>query len=133
MERRSNLPPFRTILTLSISMAVLGVLGLVLLFSLTLPTLGPRWLLYFLTTFVASGLFLPLAYFIHLRFPNNPPAETTVLVREALWFGAYCDFMLWLQLGNVLNFALAVFIAMGFVAIELIIRLRERARWKPQA
>jgi len=114
-------------------MLAIGVLGLILLFSLTLPTLGPRWLLYFLTTFAASGLFLPVAYFFHRRFPNDPPAETTVLVREALWFGAYCDFMLWLQLGNVLNLALAVFIAMGLVAIEFLIRMRERARWKPQA
>lgn len=133
MENKSELPPFRTVLALSISLVALAVLGLVLLFSLTLPTLGPRWLLYFLITFAASGLFLPLAYFIHRRFPNNPPAETTVLVREALWFGAYCDFMLWLQLGNVLNLALAVFIAMGFVAIEFLIRMRERARWKPHA
>ncbi len=133
MENKSELPPFRTVLALSISLVALAVLGLVLLFSLTLPTLGPRWLLYFLVTFAASGLFLPIAYFIHRRFPNNPPAETTVLVREALWFGAYCDFMLWLQLGNVLNLALAIFIAMGFVSIEFLIRMREHARWKPHA
>jgi len=114
-------------------MFLVGALGLILLFSLTLPTVVPRWLLYLIATFTASGLFLPFAFFIHRRFPNNPPAETTVLVREALWFGAYCDFMLWLQLGNVLNFAMAVFIAMGFVALEFIIRMRERARWKPQA
>jgi len=74
-----------------------------------------------------------VAYFLHLRFPNNPPAETMVLIREALFFGAYCDFMLWLQLGGVLNLAMGVFIFMGFVAIELLVRLRERSKWNPQA
>ncbi len=133
MENRSNLPPFRSVLTIGIFMAVIGVFGLIFLFSLTLPTLGPRWLLYFLATFAASGIFLPIAYFIHRRFPNKPAADTTVLVREALLFGAYCDFMLWLQLGNVLNFAMAAFIAAGFVAIEFLVRMRERSRWKPQA
>ena len=132
MENRSKLPPFRTVLAFAVFLASVGVIGLVLLFSLTLPTLGPRWLLFFLTTFAASGIFLPVAYFLHLRFPNNPPAETSVLLREALFFGAYCDFMLWLQLGGVLNFAIAVFIFAGFIAIELLIRLRERSRWKPQ-
>jgi len=56
-----------------------------------------------------------------------------VLIREALFFGAYCDFMLWLQLGGVLNLAMGVFIFMGFVAIELLVRLRERSKWNPQA
>lgn len=133
MESQSKLPPFRTILIFAIFLVFVGVMGLILLFSLTTPTLGPRWLLFFLTTFAASGIFLPVAYFLHVRFPNNPPAEPVVLVREALFFGAYCDFMLWLQLGHVLNFAMAVFILAGFVAIELLVRMSERSRWKPQS
>jgi hypothetical protein len=133
MENRPNLPPFRTILAFSIFLFAVGVVGLVVLFSLTTPTLGPRWLMFFLTTFGAAGVFLPLAYFLHLRFPNNPPADGMVLIREALFFSAYCDFMLWLKLGGVLNFAMVVFIFIGFVAIELIVRLRERSKWNPQA
>jgi hypothetical protein len=133
MENRPVLPPFRTILAFAAFLITVGVVGLVLLFSLTTPTLGPRWLLFFLTTFAAAGVFLPVAYFLHLRFPNHPPAETMVLIREALFFGAYCDCMLWLQLGGVLNLAMGVFIFMGFVAIELLVRLRERSEWNPQA
>ncbi len=110
-----------------------GAIGLVLLFSLTTPTLGPRWLLFFLITLAASGIFLPVAHYLHLRFPSTPPVDASVLVREALLFAGYFDLIVWLQLGRVLNFALAIFIAIGIIAIELLIRMRERSRWKPQA
>ena len=133
MENRQNLPAFRTILSFALFLLVIGGVGLVLLFSLTTPTLGPRWLMFFLVTFAAAGLFLPVAYFLNLRFPTTPPAGTSVLLREALFCGGYCDLLLWLQLGRVLNFANGTFILLGFVAIELIIRLRERSTWNPQA
>lgn len=133
MQSPAGLPSFRPILITSILMGLLGIIGLVLLFSFTTPTLGPRWLLFFLITIAASGIFLPVAHFLHLRFPSTPAVDATVLVRESLWFAGYFDLIVWLQLGRVLNFALAVFIAVGVVAIELLIRLRERSRWKPQA
>jgi hypothetical protein len=133
MENRQNLPAFRTILTFALLLLAIGGIGLALLFSLTTPTLGPRWLLFFLVTFAAAGLFLPVAFFLNLRFPTTPQAGSGVLLREALFFGGYCDLLLWLQLGGVLNFAMGTFILMGFVAIELIIRLRERSTWNPQA
>lgn len=132
METPGGLPSFRPILITSVSMSLIGILGLVILFSVTTPTLGPRWLLFFLITLAASGIFLPVAHFLHLRFPSTPRADSSVLVREALEFAGYLDLIIWLQLGRVLNFALAIFIAAGIVAIELLIRLRERSRWKPQ-
>lgn len=132
LETPGSLPSFRPILITSLVMALIGIIGLVVLFSFTTPTLGPRWLLFFLITLAASGLFLPVAHFLHLRFPSTPPADSSVLVREALEVGGYLDLLVWLQLGRVLNFALAIFIAAGIVAIELLLRLRERSRWKPQ-
>jgi hypothetical protein len=108
-----------------------GILGLVLLFSLTVPTLGPRWLLFFLITLVGCGLALPGAYFLNLRFPSTPPADANILIREALWVGLYLDLVIWLQFGKVLNFALGVLLLAGFALIEFLLRLRERNRFTP--
>jgi len=124
-------PSFKPILITSLILLGVGAVGLFLLFSLTVPTLGPRWLLFFLTTLAFSGLALPGAYFINLRFPSNPPAGAIVLVREALWVGIFADLIIWLQFGKVLNFALGAFLLIGFAVIELILRLRERSRYSP--
>lgn len=128
---RSQYPPFRPILITSLSLLGVGILGLVLLFSLTVPTLGPRWLLFFLITLVGCGLALPGAYFLNLRFPSTPPADANILIREALWVGLYLDLVIWLQFGKVLNFALGVLLLAGFALIEFLLRLRERNRFTP--
>jgi hypothetical protein len=132
-ELRQQLPSYRLVLTTAIILSAIGWIGLLLLFILTVPTLGPRWLLFFLVTLAFSGLALPIAHYLHKRFPGKPVATAAVLVREALWFGAYADILLWLQFGKVLNFALAVLILTGFVAIEVLIRVRERSKWTPPA
>lgn len=130
METTST-PSFKPILITSLILLGVGIVGLFLLFSLTVPTLGPRWLLFFLVTLAGSGLTLPGAYFLNLRFPSNPPAGAIVLVREALWVGIYVDLLIWLQFGKVLNFALGVFLLVGFALIEFLLRLRERNRFTP--
>lgn len=130
METR-QLPPFKAILITSLILFGIGVVGLFLLFSLTVPTLGPRWLLFFLITLIGSGLALPVAHFINRRFPSNPPAQASVLIREALWVGIYIDLIIWLQFGKVLNFALGALMLFGFALIEFLLRLRERNRFSP--
>lgn len=131
-ELRKLLPPYRSILTTSLILIGLGVVGLAILFLFTVPTLGPRWLLFFLVTLLFSGLALPGVYYLNRRFPGTPVASNSVLVREAIWCGLYFDLILWLQFGKVLNFALAVFIAIGLFAVELLIRLGERSRFNAQ-
>jgi hypothetical protein len=126
-----QLPSFRAVLFTGLSLTLVGWGGLFLLFLLTLPTLGPRWLLFFLTTLAFSGPALPLMHYIHRRFPSKPAANSAIIVREALWVGIYADALIWLQFGKVLNFALAILIAAGLIAIEVLIRLRERSRWTP--
>lgn len=116
----------------SLILILLGVFGLGALFIFTVPTLGPRWLLFFLVTLLFSGLALPVVYYLHKRFPSNPLVTPVVMVREALWFGLFVDIILWLQFGKVLNPALAIFIAIGLLIIELLIRMRERSRFSPQ-
>jgi hypothetical protein len=123
---------FFPVLITSLILIAIGVIGLGVLFILTVPTLGPRWLLYFLVTMLCSGLALPVVYYLHKRFPSKPRVTSVVLMREALWFGVYVDIMLWLQLGKVLNSALAIFIAIGLILIEFLIRMREHARFTPE-
>jgi len=130
-QLRKQLPPWHGVWITGLVMGLIGWIGLALLMLLTLPTLGPRWLMFFFTTFAFSGPALMVMHYIHRRFPSKPAATGGVLVREALWVGAYADVMLWLQFGRALNFALAAFIAVGVIAIELLIRWRERATWSP--
>lgn len=120
---------FLPVMTASVVLVSIGLIGLIALFVLTVPTLGPRWLLFFLVTLLFSGAALPAVYYLHLRFPSEPPASSKIIVREAILVGIYVDVLLWLQLSKVLNFALAIFIAIGFIAIELILRMRENSRF----
>ncbi len=132
-QLRRQLPPWHGVWITGLVLGGIGVVGLVLLFILTVPTLGPRWLMFFLVTLTFCGIALPAVHYLHRRFPSKPAATGGVLVREAILVGAYADVMLWLQFGKALNFALAAFIAVGLIAIELLIRLRERSTWTPPA
>lgn len=124
---------FGAVLITSIILFAVGAIGLVILFNLTVPTLGPRWLMFFLITLAVSGLMLPAAYFINVRFPSTPPAEAGVLLREAIFVAIYVDLIIWLLFGKVLNFAIGLFILVGFALIEFLLRWRERSRFTPGA
>jgi hypothetical protein len=78
-----------------------------------------------------SGTALPVVYFLNIRFPNDPPANTSVIIRQTVWFAIFFDLLAWLQLGRVLNSILIVVIAIGIITIENLIRLVERSRWQP--
>ena len=126
------MPPLsKTILT-GVILALFGWMGLTLLVHFTLPTLGPRWLFFFLLMLALSGSALPVVAFLNRRFPGPVPATGAVVVRQAVWVGIYGNVIAWLQLGRVLNPALAFFLAAGFVLIELLLRLREKSLWKPR-
>jgi len=128
---RKQLPLFQPVLTAAVLLALAGWIGLLILVFMTVPTLGPRWLMFFCVTLAITGTFLPLIHYLHRRFPSMPAATDGVLVREALLVGVYADILLWLQFGRALNFAEAAFIAVGLVAIEVLIRWRERVAWTP--
>lgn len=113
-------------------LGIIGWSGVLAVIFLTLPTLGPRWLFYFLLTLALIGTSLPIVTYLNLRFPGDPPASGGVVLREAIWIGIYGDLLVWLLPGGVLNPALALFLAIGFVLIEIFLRLRERSQWKPK-
>jgi hypothetical protein len=130
MDSQSS-PPVRTFIPAAIILAILGWGGLYFLLNLTIPTVGPRWLFFFLSVLALTGTTLPVIAFLNQRFPTNPPVNAGVIVREAIWVGIYFPTLAWLQLGQVLTPALSLLLAVGLLAIEVLLRLRERSQWKP--
>lgn len=126
------MPSFKRVAITGILVAIIGWAGLIMVIRFSLPTLGPRWLFFFFMTLAISGPALPLVTFLNLRFPSTPPANATVLGRQAAWFGIYAGVLAWLQLGRVLTSFLAIAIGAGLVLIETFVRLRERSRWQPR-
>jgi len=121
-----------TFLPLSVVLTILGLGGLLIVIRATLPTLGPRWLFFFLGVLGLTGLSLPLIFFLNKRFPSDPPVEGMVILRQALWVGVFGSTIVWLQLGRVLTGGLALILAGVFVLIEFLLRLLERSRWNPK-
>ena len=110
---------------------LIGWGGLILLFNFFLPSLWPRWLFFFLIVCATSGTALPAAAMLNNRFPSDPPASSQVILRQALWAGIYFSTLAWLQFGGVFTFGLALLMSLGIVAIEWLLRLRERNEWIP--
>jgi len=125
-------PPVRAFLPAAIILGLVGWGGLVYIIFFTLPTVGPRWLFFFLAVLALTGTALPVVAFLNRRFPSTPPPTTTVVLRQALWIGIYLPTLAWLQIGRVLNIALILLLALGFVLIEWLLRLREKSQWKPE-
>ena len=129
---KSNTSPrVANFLPAAIILFFIGWGGLIALVASTLPTVGPRWLFYFLFVLAVTGTMLPITAFLNRRFPSTPPPTGRVIVRQALWFAVYGAILIWLQMGRVLNPALAILLAIGLVLIEFLLRLSEKSQWKP--
>lgn len=129
----SNPPSTRQYLYSSLVLMATGWGGLVLLLLVLQlpPVVWARWSFFVLWFTALSGTALPFAYFLNTRFPSQPPAESHTIVRQAMWLGVYGCVVAWLQLGRVMAFWVWIGLAGGLIAIEYLIRLRERARWTP--
>ena len=128
MEEQLN---FKSFGLSSLALIITGWGGLYLLITQTLPYVWSRWGFFVLALMGITGIFLPIVYFFHRRFPDEPPAEANVVVRQALWFGVYGATLAWLQLGRLVTVYVILGLAGGLIAIEYFIRLRERSHWKP--
>jgi hypothetical protein len=131
VEMKANLSPrVANFLPAALFLMIIGWGGLILLVTSALPTVGPRWLFYFLIVLAITGTALPITAFLNRRFPSTPPPTYFVVVRQALWFAVYISTLIWLQTGRVLNPALAVLLAIGLGLIEFLLRLSEKSQWK---
>ncbi len=128
---KSNTSPrVANFLPASIFLFIIGWGGLIALIITTLPTVGPRWLFFFLCVLAITGTSLPITAFLNRRFASTPPPTYMVVVRQALWFAVYVSTLIWLQMGRVLNPALAILLAIGLGLIEFLLRLSEKSQWK---
>ena len=129
MMRNSYLPPFGKILISSIFLTTLGGGGLSFIFIFFEPTLGPRWMFFFFLTIIGAGIALPISYLIQRRFANQiVPGK--VLIREAILFGVFLTLIAWLQLGRILTNLIIVITAVGFMLLEMLLRMAEKATFK---
>lgn len=129
MKTSRKLPEFHPVLFTSLLMLSAGWIGIFLVVLFTVPNLGPRWLFFFLLTLAASGSALPFVYILNRRFPSTPPADGSVLLRQALLVGGYFDLIAWLAWGRALTLPLALLIGGGLFLFEYLLRLQNRSKF----
>jgi hypothetical protein len=122
---------FRSYLLSILALILIGWGGIAALFYYSLPFVWARWGFFVLVIMAFTGTALPFVYFFHRRFPTEPPAESNVIVREALWVGVYAATLAWLQLGRLVTLYIIFGLAGGLIAIEYFIRIREKAIRNP--
>jgi hypothetical protein len=127
----SEPPTFRSFILPTLLLIFGGWGGVVALVYFTEPLVWPRWALFALLFLALTGTAMPFVYFFHLRFPSDPPAGLRVVLRQSQWVGVYGLVLLWLRWGNLLSLWLTLGLAGALLAIEWLIRLRERSRWQP--
>ena len=123
-------PDYRSLIIAAIILAAIGWLGLYLLLITTLPTVGPRWLFFFLWTIATTGTAIPFIWLLHRRFGSSQPARPSILLRQGLWVGLYATICIWLQINRSLTIPLALLLVTGLVAIEWFLGLLERSTWR---
>jgi hypothetical protein len=123
-----DFPRLPVVLT-ALFLTVTGLGGLAVLLINTVPTLGPRWLFYFFLFLALTGIGMPVSDFFNRRFPSKPRAGAEVVIRQSIWIGVYGCIIAWLQFGRILNSGLVLFLAIGMIFIELLLRMNERSRF----
>ncbi len=108
-----------------------GGLALLIFVVMVPPLVWARWGFFALWFTALTGTALPITYFLNLRFPSDPPAAPNSIVRQAMWVGVYGATLAWLQLGHLATLWVWIGLAAGLVAIESVIRSREKTRWVP--
>ncbi len=125
-------PPISVFILPAVLLSVIGLGGLYWIIRYALPTVGYRWLFFFLLPMAISGPLMPIVAFLHRRFPGEPPAKVRTIVRESVLAGLFISVLAWLQLGRALSEFLAIGILIIIVVIGIVTRLWEKSRWEPE-
>ena len=128
MDEKLHFKPFGLS---AFALAVLGWGGLYLIINMTLPFVWSRWGFFVLLFMALTGAALPIVFYLHRRFPTEPPANGDVIIRQATWVGVYGATLAWLQLGRLVTLYVMLSLAGGLVAAEYFIRIREKATRRP--
>ena len=129
--KNASPPSVVSFIPTTIILLILGWGGIYFVVNYTDPSGGTRWLFFFVNVLAFTGIALPIVAFLNKRFPTTPPPSAGVILRQAIWVGIYVPMLEWLQLGRVLTSFLAIVLALGFIFIEWLLRIRERSQWKP--
>lgn len=121
---------YKNLLYAAAIMAFVGWLGLLLLFSTTLPTVGPRWLFFFLLALAATGTALPFVWLLHRRFTPSVKAPSSTLLRQALLLTLFIELCTWLQINRSLTLPLAILLALGMMALGFLLRIIDHSAWR---
>ncbi len=84
---------------------------------------------FFFITIIGAGIALPISFLIQRRFANQV-VPGKVIIREAILFGIFLALTSWLQLGRILTNLTTVIIAVGFMLLEMLLRMAEKATFK---
>ena len=122
---------FRDYSLSTILLILIGVGGFVYVLLFSLPLVWSRWAIFFFGIMGLTGIALPVVYYFHKKFPETPPADSNVIIRQAMWVGVYGATLAWLQLGRLVTMNIILGLAGGFVAAEYFIRIREKANRRP--
>jgi hypothetical protein len=125
----SSKPSFRPYIFRVLILLLVGWGGLYVLALYTLPVVWARWGFFVLWVIALTATAFPVIYFVTTRFATER-MEPRVLVRRALWVGVFGATLAWLQLARLVNAYIILGLAFGLIAIESLLRLRERARWR---
>jgi len=118
-------PTFRPFLVPTLVLLIGGWGGLALLLNFTLPMLWPRWGFFALLVLACTGTAIPISFWFNSVFASEPPAEPGVIVRQSIWAGVYFAVLAWLQIGRLLSFTIGLWLAIGLIILEYLLRLRE--------
>ncbi len=122
---------FKSFGVTAFALAAIGWGGLYLVITMTLPFVWSRWGFFALLLMALTGTALPVVFYLHQRFPTEPPAESNVIIRQATWVGVYGATLAWLQLGRLVTLYIILGLAGGLIAAEYFIRIREKAARRP--
>ncbi|MBL8100758.1 MAG: hypothetical protein JNK81_16370 [Anaerolineales bacterium] len=122
---------FKSLGISALALTIIGFGGLYFIITQTLPFVPARWAFFVFMFMGLTGIALPIVYFLHKRFPSEPPAESNVIMRQSFWVGVYGSTLAWLQLGKLVTLNVMLVLAGGFIAAEYFIRLREKANRRP--
>ena len=109
---------------------IVGWGGIITLLLYAVPTVDARWVFFLLGMAGLTGTAVPFVVFLSHRF-GHQFVSSRVLIRRAIWVGAFGVTLAWLQLGRTLSWSIVLLLAVVFVAIEWFLELRARSLWDP--
>jgi magnesium-transporting ATPase (P-type) len=105
--------------------------------AILLEAANPELIIAFLATILvmATGLALPLAYFLNKRFGRyaderfgeSSATPFLVILRQAMGVGFWAAFCVWLQMNRAFGLAAALLVAGVLILFEMLLQIRTRA------